>query len=133
MAQILVVDDNSLFNETLCANLETSGHVCASASNVTDALAVLGTHQIDLVLTDHDMPMENGLTLIKTMKRQPKLEPIPIILMPGIPDSDLMDLAKKHGAFAAIPKPFDIDFLLRAVAQALASKPGESMSSDGKE
>ncbi len=133
MAQILVVDDDRWFLETLCANLETSGHVCESASSVGEALTLLGTRHIDLVLTDYDMPRESGLTLIENMKNRPWLEPIPVILVTGNPDHGLLALAKRIGVFTTIPKPFDLDFLLQAVAQALGSLPGEEIQEPDQE
>jgi two-component system, chemotaxis family, chemotaxis protein CheY len=122
MAQILVVDDEPIFLDTLCANLDWSGHVCEPARSVDEALTLLTARQFDLLLTDHDMPCRSGIGLIEDVKQRIDLQGIPIILLTGNPDPTIKDIARKVGAFQTIVKPFDLQFLLDAVAQALGSK-----------
>lgn len=132
MAQVLVVDDDDLFRETLCVIIESSGYVCEPVSRVSEALVVLGSRSVDLVLSDYDMPMENGLSLIKKMKTQPRLERIPVILMTGIPDPALIALGRKVGAFATLLKPFGSNLLIEVMAKALECLPEKGSDLNGK-
>ncbi|MDT7042228.1 response regulator [Candidatus Nitronereus thalassa] len=122
MGDILVVDDEPIFLETMCANLDSAGHVCESARTVDQALTLLSTRPFDLLLTDHDMPGRNGLGLIEEVKKRKNFSDIPIILMTGNPDPNIQNIARKIGVYQTIIKPFDFQFLLEAVDQVIGSK-----------
>jgi len=101
---ILCVDDEPIIRE-LCAEVLDNYHVLA-AENGIEALNILETIKIDLVLSDVRMPKLNGLDLLQKIKeRQPDLV---VVLMTGFSDSELILKALKAGADDFITKPIDI-------------------------
>ncbi len=119
MATILVVDDDSFFLTTLCDNLESEGFTCECATNVEEALDLLSTHDVDLVLTDNEMPVRNGLDLIEDIKKRPNLHHLPIILLTGNLDPEITVLAERMGALTTMTKPFDFDDLKQVIVSAV--------------
>jgi CheY-like chemotaxis protein len=110
---VLVVDDEPLIREIVRALLEDEGYAVECAEDGVEALAVVEAAPIDLVISDVVMPRLDGRTLAQRLRA--RRAALPIVLMSanraasGIPGIALM------------PKPFDLDDLLDAVATALAA------------
>lgn len=79
-AKILVVDDDDVARELYRSFLEPSFDV-EEAENGRAALSKLSSRPIDLVITDYHMPVANGGDLIREIRRDPKLERLPVILL----------------------------------------------------
>jgi len=110
---VLAVDDDVLVQMNTVAMLEDLGHSVVEASNGAEALEQLRARaDINLIITDHAMPHMTGKDLaIAVAKERPGL---PVIIATGY--SEL-----PSGAAASairLPKPFDIDDLAHAIAQA---------------
>ncbi len=99
--------------------LEGCGYACEEAEDGTAALERLAMTQMDLVLTDVNMPRMNGLQLIDHMGKFPLLEDIPVILMTSQSMADVSTEAKATGARAVISKPYDLSKLLKEVGRAI--------------
>jgi PAS domain S-box-containing protein len=83
---IIAVDDDSLVLMNTAAMLEDLGHTVLEASSAREALELLRSTRIDLVITDHAMPGTTGLQLAKTIRAdQPEL---PILLATGYAELD---------------------------------------------
>jgi PAS domain S-box-containing protein len=83
---IIAVDDDSLVLMNTAAMLEDLGHTVLEASSAREALELLRSTKIDLVITDHAMPGTTGLQLAKTIRAdQPEL---PILLATGYAELD---------------------------------------------
>src|SRR5678815_838620 len=77
--EILVVDDEDEFRETLCEALEDAGHSLREASDGAAALNLIRTQRVDVVVTDIQMPKLDGLGLFARLKQEfPDVE---VILM----------------------------------------------------
>ena len=68
MAQVLIVDNEASMREFLSIVLRKEGYVCQTAEDGRQALKVIETEPIDLVLSDIKMPEMNGLELLKAIK-----------------------------------------------------------------
>jgi CheY-like chemotaxis protein/DNA-binding CsgD family transcriptional regulator len=108
--KILIVDDISDNLKTIISLLEKSNpeYRLYQAINGADALEITNDINIDLIITDWDMPQINGIQLIKRLKADPKKKDIPVIMATGIMlTSDDLKIALKAGAVDYIRKPID--------------------------
>jgi two-component system response regulator HydG len=109
-AAILVVDDNHSMAKTMADIMGVKGFEVYAAYSGLEALAVLQSRPIDILLTDVVMPDMNGVELYrKTKKTYPKLT---TILMTAYAADDLINQALAEGIKTVLTKPLDIDFML---------------------
>ena len=115
MARVLIVDDDEgdrLFHETI---LERRGHEIHSARDGAEALQVYLRRPIDVVVTDIDMPVPDGMELISSLTA---LDPdAAIVAVSGATAAEL-GLAKVIGARTVLTKPVDPERLIEAVEAA---------------
>jgi two-component system sensor histidine kinase and response regulator WspE len=79
--RILVVDDSPLTRELISALLEAVGYDILSAADGAEALHVLAITQVDLVVTDLEMPGLDGLELTRQIKGHETLNRLPVIIL----------------------------------------------------
>jgi excisionase family DNA binding protein len=112
-ARILVIDDDENIRSLFKDVLEGTGHLVTTASQSGQALAYLRSGEFDLAFLDLMLPDLNGAELFKQIK---ELAPdLPVTIITGYPDSDLMMKALEHGPLGAMKKPFDSGDILAAV------------------
>jgi len=117
MKCILIVDDDLDTIVFLKILLQRQGYEVVSAQDGREALEILETKRVDLILTDVAMPHINGYELCQRIKNaaDSRLLLTPVILMSGRTlDSDIR-YAKSLGADDYLPKPLDVDDLLAVV------------------
>jgi excisionase family DNA binding protein len=112
-ANILVIDDD----ETICSlfrdTLEEAGHTVTTASESSKGLELVKEQDYDLVLLDLKMPEMDGAELFRQIRvTKPEL---PVTIITGYPDSDLMMRALAYGPFGVMNKPFGDSDILSAV------------------
>lgn len=115
--QILVVDDAELTLEMLQRNLSSCGYRVFTAPGVAEALGILESTPIDLVITDYKMPEANGLNLIRHIRENYK--DIETMMITGYATIEGAVEAVKSGADGYLPKPFTDEELFSAVRKAL--------------
>jgi len=115
--RILVVDDSQTTLEVLERNLTSGGYKVFSASSVVEAIAVLETSPIDLVVTDMKMPRVTGLDLVRHVRGN--FKDVEIMMITGYPSIEGAVEAVRNGAEAYLPKPFTDEELFNAVRRAL--------------
>jgi CheY-like chemotaxis protein len=84
--RILVVDDEFSNTEALAAILAEEGYEVAMASNGREALLRLGDTCPQLIITDHMMPVMNGMQLIRAVRATHDHHDVAILLMSGAPE-----------------------------------------------
>lgn len=114
---LLVVDDSADTRELLQRNLSSQGFEVRTAADVTEALKILGSAQIDLVITDLKMPGGSGLYLVRHVREN--LKETEVMMITGYPSVEGAIAAVKSGAEEYLCKPFTRDELLAAVSRAL--------------
>ena len=119
MKRLLIVDDDPDHRLILRTMFEAKGYGCEEAEDGCAALSKLGADQVDLVLTDLDMPGMNGLQLIDQMGRTSLLQRTPAILVTSQSMEGMSSEAFKAGARAVISKPYDLSKLLEEVGRAI--------------
>lgn len=121
MKKVLVVDDDHGFLLSLQAMCRERVDVfeVVTAGNGKEALAVLASQPIHLVVTDLKMPEMDGFELVSRMSRLKNSVPVIVMTAFGTPEMEdrLMDL----GAFQYIEKPVDFELLLQKIKDGLAA------------
>ena len=107
MAQILVVDDVDDVREGIVAVLQSAGHTITEARDGKEAIAKLGQHSFDLVITDIMMPEQDGTEVIMHIEGLPQRPPVLAISggAPNVPAYMALHLARLK-ADATLMKPF---------------------------
>jgi excisionase family DNA binding protein len=112
-ANILVVDDEEVVRLLFKETLEELGHKVITAENATSALEVVKQQDLDLVFLDLKMPGMDGAELFRHIKAaKPRL---PVAIITGYPDSDMMARALAQGPFGVMNKPFGESDIITAV------------------
>ena len=119
MPTILVVEDEPTILDLLLDVLREEGYAVRATTDGAAALELLAGAPPDLVLMDVMMPRLDGRSVVRRMRERPGLRGVPVILMSAAAPVD-----PAEAGVAFLPKPFELDGLLRAVATALLSPPG---------
>lgn len=121
MPHILVVDDSSSMREMVSYTLTSAGHSVTAVQDGAEALKIAGgeAEQFDLVITDINMPVMDGLTLIKELRGLQKYLYRPILVLSTESSQETKSAGKSAGATGWIVKPFDPDQLLGVVGKVL--------------
>ena len=115
--RVLVVDDDEDVRDTLARALEDEGYGAASAATGPEALELVRREVPDVVLLDLKLPGMGGPEVLKEIrKRHPDL---PVVIVTGYPDSDLMAEAMRYSPLLLLPKPVEPQQVLEAVSLAL--------------
>jgi DNA-binding NtrC family response regulator len=115
--KILAVDDSLDTLEVIQRNLTSEGYKVFTVSSVNEAVNVLETDSIDLVITDLKMPIVGGLDLIRHVREN--LRDVEIMMITGYPSIEGAVEAVKSGAEEYLVKPFTDKELLTAVKRML--------------
>jgi two-component system response regulator YesN len=109
-AIILVVDDNPSMAKTLADIMSIKGFEVHAAYSGLEALAILQSQPVDILLTDVVMPDMNGVELYRAARKKfPKLT---TILMTAYAADDIIHQGLAEGIKTVLTKPLDIDFTL---------------------
>ena len=120
MAAILIVDDNRTTTQTLSALVERWGHTGLPAFDGAQALVVLESESVDVLLTDLRMPNLDGMELLTIVKeRWPE---IVVIVVTAFGSIETAVVAMQSGAFDFLTKPYDSDELRVKLAKAGAQR-----------
>jgi len=117
---VLVVDDEDRIRSLLMDTLSALGYHALGAKNGEEALSLLETEKLDLVITDVRMPKMNGLSLLKNIKGRNPL--LPVIIITGYNFTYTKDQAMESGADGFLAKPFRIGKIEELMRKALGIK-----------
>ncbi len=115
--RILVIDDSPEAREVISRNLTAEGFQVLSAPGVPEAVQILDSDSLDLVITDLKMPKVGGIELIKHVRA--RSSDIGIIMVTGYASIESAVSAVKEGAEHYLAKPFTDSELLTAVRDVL--------------
>tara|TARA_R110000868_G_scaffold117600_8_gene312313 strand:+ start:25709 stop:27070 length:1362 start_codon:yes stop_codon:yes gene_type:complete len=117
---ILLVDDDATFRKATRTALEARGLHVLDASNGKEATAILDKNNVQLVLSDVEMPEMHGIDLLKYMKTN--WPHIPVMLMTGLKDTVAVRDAFDIGAEGFLSKPFTTTELEKNIADILGEQ-----------
>ena len=116
----LTVDDSKTMRDMVTFTLKNAGFDVIEAEDGKDALGKLDGHNVDLVITDLNMPNMNGLELIKALRSDPKFKFTPILMLTTESDDSKKGEGKAAGATGWIVKPFNPEKLVQVVNKVCA-------------
>ncbi|TXH68771.1 MAG: hybrid sensor histidine kinase/response regulator [Thiothrix sp.] len=102
---ILVVDDSLSNRKALRLTLEGMGHVVHTAVDGLDALQLMNSTPVDMVLTDMEMPRMNGLEMTQAIRIWPEMKDLPVIMITSRSTRKHRDLAEQAGVDGYLTKP----------------------------
>lgn len=104
--KILIAEDDELMLKTLELRLKKDGHEVILSSDGRDALLKIQQNNLDLVISDIMMPYVSGLEIISFLAENYQPKKIPIIVLSGMGQEDIVLEAFQLGADDFITKPF---------------------------
>jgi len=114
---ILVVDDEEVVRELFKETLEELGHRVVAVETGLEALDLVKQQDFDLVFLDLKMPGINGAELFRQIR---SIKPgLPVTIITGYPDSEMMAQALAQGPFGVMNKPFGESDIVTAVSNFL--------------
>jgi two-component system chemotaxis response regulator CheY len=119
MRLILAVDDSASMRQMVSFTLRSSGYEVIEAVDGQDALDKLGGREVDLVLTDQNMPRMDGLTLIRQLRVQDRFKRTPILVLTTESSDEMKQAGRAAGATGWMVKPFDPARLLEVIGKVL--------------
>jgi two-component system chemotaxis response regulator CheY len=114
---LLITDDDRDLRETLRSVFEPRGFETHLAADGEEALEIVQTHSVHVVLLDMHMPRLTGLETIRRIKQFSW--PMPTILMSAALDPRIKEEAEQEEVFSVLPKPFSFHTIRDVVREAL--------------
>lgn len=112
---ILVVDDDEGIRENIVDLLSSEAYRVVSAANADEAMALLQSEDINVLVTDFQMPGSNGVELIEAARKQ-RAGLSAILMTAYLYVFEQLDEERRRG-ITLLRKPFDSDEILRVVAE----------------
>jgi two-component system, chemotaxis family, chemotaxis protein CheY len=106
---ILAVDDSATVRKFVSVALTMQGFTVVTACDGMDALEKLPNQQVDIVITDLNMPNMDGFELIKALRDNPAYKDIPVIILTSLTDDVSKDRGAGLGVNSYLVKPFSLE------------------------
>ncbi len=130
MARILIIDDVPSVLKALEYFLQNLGYEVVLAGDGRKGLELAAERfpDLHLIMLDLEMPLMNGVAVCRTLKADPLLKRIPVLMMTGVATQEARNLALNAGAAVVMMKPFDLEDLEATVARCIAGGSGSTGS-----
>ncbi len=118
---ILIVDDEPINLEIICAHLEDDDYDLVTAATGEEAWSLLEAdpHRYEAIILDRMMPGMDGITVLARMKQHEATEQIPVIMQTAKAETQEVLEGLKAGAYYYLTKPYDGDVLKTIVRSAV--------------
>ncbi len=118
--RLLVVDDSSTMRRIIKNSLKSIGFDdVAEAENGEGAIVRLQDEKIDMVITDWNMPVMNGVELVTNMRANPAFQKTPVLMVTTMAEKTEILKAMQAGVTNYVVKPFDAATLKKKIEQIL--------------
>lgn len=117
MPTVLAVDDSPSIRQMIKVTLGPVGYTVIEAGDGAEGVAKAKANALNLVITDLNMPVMNGLDMIKNLRTLPSLTGVPILFLSTESDDGIKQQAKAAGATGWITKPFNPEQLVAVVSK----------------
>jgi len=119
MATILAVDDSASMRQMVSFTLKGAGYDVIEAEDGQKALDKAKVSAVDLVLTDVNMPIMDGIELVKNLRTLPDYKFTPILMLTTESAGDKKVQGKNAGATGWLVKPFNPEQLLATIKKVM--------------
>lgn len=119
--KVMIVDDSASLRDVVTIALEGAGYEVVSAENGQEALSRLDGSRIRLTICDVNMPVMDGITFVKEVKKLPNYRFMPIIMLTTESRESRKSEGQMAGAKAWVVKPFRPEQILQAVAKLIVA------------
>ncbi|MBM9593597.1 response regulator [Roseitranquillus sediminis] len=116
---ILTVDDSRSIRDMIAFALEPQGYRVVKAEDGKDGLAKARAERPDMIVTDLNMPVMNGIEMIRELRADASFNGLPIVMLTTEAQKEKMLEGKQAGATGWIVKPFDEAKITGVVAKLL--------------
>jgi len=116
---IMTVDDSTSVRQMVGFTLSQKGYEVVEGVDGQDALKKLDSTEVNMLITDLNMPNMDGIELIRQVRAKPKFKFIPIIMLTTESQASKKQEGKSAGATGWIVKPFKPEQLLAVVKKVL--------------
>jgi two-component system chemotaxis response regulator CheY len=115
--RILLVDDSESVRQVARIALRGAGYDVVEAKDGSDGLGKLAGDRVHLIVSDVNMPVMDGITFLKEVKRHPSYKFTPVIMLTTEAGQEKKEEGRAAGAKAWIVKPFNPQTLVDAVSK----------------
>ncbi|HET9958147.1 MAG TPA: response regulator [Polyangiaceae bacterium] len=115
----LVVDDSASMRQMISYVLTQAGFVVAEGADGKQGLSKLESQKFDIIITDLNMPVMDGIEFIKQLRSQPKLKYTPVLMLTTESLDSKKQAGKAAGATGWLVKPFNPQQMLQVIAKVL--------------
>ena len=112
---IMIVDDSASIRTVVGIALRGAGYAVIEANDGQDAINKLAGQKVNLIVSDVNMPIMDGITFVKNVKQMPAHRFTPIIMLTTESDESKKREGQAAGAKAWVVKPFRPEQMLAAV------------------
>lgn len=113
--KILTVDDSASIRQMVSFTLKSAGYEVGEAGDGQAGLKQAQSSHYDLILTDQNMPVMDGLTLIRALRKEAGYGATPILMLTTESGEQMKTMGRAAGATGWLVKPFDPQKLLDVV------------------
>lgn len=117
MTKILAVDDSASMRQMVNFTLTGAGYQVKDAADGKQGLDLAKAEQFDVIVSDVNMPVMDGIAMISEIRKLPQYKSVPILMLTTESSSDKKMAGKQAGATGWIVKPFNPDQLLKTIAR----------------
>jgi CheY-like chemotaxis protein len=119
---VLIVEDEPSMQRALKSKLEHGGYEVQTASDGEEAVTILKTVAPDLVLLDLIMPKIDGISVLRKMKDDERLRPVPVIILTNLSSGDKVAEAMALGTFDFLVKAnYSLDDVFKKVTERIGA------------
>ncbi len=112
---IMIVDDSASLRQVVAIALQGAGYETMEAADGQEALNKLKDAKVNLIVSDVNMPVMDGITFLKELKNNPNYKFTPVIMLTTEAEKEKIAEGQAAGAKAWVVKPFMPQYLLDAV------------------
>lgn len=113
--KVMTVDDSRTMRDMVTFTLKSAGYDVVEAADGQQAMTAIAANKVDLVITDLNMPVMDGLTLIRKLRAIPAHRTLPILMLTTEADDKKKAEGRAAGATGWIVKPFNPEKLVSVV------------------
>lgn len=113
--RILAVDDSPTIRSVIAATLRSASYDVVEAENGREALQVLDSGAVDLIISDLNMIVMDGFEFVSKVRENPAFEFTPILFLTTEATEEMKQVGRELGATGWLLKPFDPVELVKVV------------------